>query len=341
MTESFLSKVSDFISRHNLLARDGKYLLALSGGADSVALLLAAKRLGYQLEAIHCNFHLRGEESDRDENFCKQFCEEQGVSLHLAHFDTRFFAETHKVSIEMAARQLRYDYFERLRNDIDAQGILVAHHLDDSVETVLMNLIRGTGLHGLTGISPKKGLIIRPLLCLTRQEIERFLEAENQKYVTDSSNLIADVTRNKIRLEVLPLLRTINPSVSESIASTANRISQAATLFDEALTQKIKSAVISFKSPDQIVVDVKKIDSEYVLFQLLSPYHFSPVQIEDIYRHLDADTGTLFASETHELLFDRGRMIIQKKEALFNPLRMPVTGNYVLSDGGRITIECV
>ena len=339
MTESFLSKVSDFISRHNLLARDGKYLLALSGGADSVALLLAAKRLGYQLEAIHCNFHLRGEESDRDENFCKQFCEEQGVSLHLAHFDTRFFAETHKVSIEMAARQLRYDYFERLRNDIGAQGILVAHHLDDSVETVLMNLIRGTGLHGLTGISPKKGLIIRPLLCLTRQEIERFLEAENQKYVTDSSNLIADVTRNKIRLEVLPLLRTINPSVSESIASTANRISQAATLFDEALTQKIKSAVISFESPDQIVVDVKKIDSEYVLFQLLSPYHFSPAQIEDIYRHLDADTGTLFASETHELLFDRGRMIIQKKEALFNPLRMPVTGNYVLSDGGRITIE--
>ncbi len=339
MGTPFPNQVSDFIQRHRLLSHGSKYLLALSGGADSVALLLVTKELGYDIEAVHCNFHLRGEEADRDEQFCKQFCKQQHVSLHLAHFDTRFYAETHKVSIEMAARQLRYSHFERLMADIGAQGILVAHHQDDSVETVLLNLIRGTGLHGLKGISPINGHIIRPLLGLTRQKIEAFLEERKQEYVTDSSNLTADVVRNKIRLEVLPLLRTINPSVSESIALTANRLSQAAKIFDEAIQQKIKAASIPQEEASCQAYFVSKIDDEYVLFEILKPLSFSPAQITDIYQHLNAETGTLFASATHEVLFDRGRMLIQPQLAPFKSMRLPVTGLYVLHSGQKLVIE--
>lgn len=333
------NKVSDFIMRHQLLSHGCKYLLALSGGADSVALLLVVKELGYDIEAIHCNFHLRGEEADRDEEFCKQFCRQQNVPLHLAHFDTRFYADTHKVSIEMAARQLRYSHFERLMTDIGAQGILVAHHQDDSVETVLLNLIRGTGLHGLKGISPINGHIIRPLLGLTRQEVEAFLKERKQAYVTDSSNLEADVVRNKIRLEVLPLLRTINPSVSDSIALTASRLSQVAKIFDEAVRQKIEAASIPLKDADSQAYSVRKIDDEYMLFEILRPLSFSPAQITDIYQHLDAETGTVFTSSTHEVLFDRGRMLIQPLKEPFKPMRLPMAGRYVLPSGQKLVIE--
>ena len=321
------------------MSHDEKYLLALSGGADSVALLLAVKALGYEVEAVHCNFRLRGEESDRDEAFCQQFCRSQGVQLHLAHFDTRFYAQTHKVSIEMAARQLRYQHFERLMADIHAQGILVAHHQDDSVETVLMNLIRGTGLHGLTGISPRNGHIIRPLLCLTRQEVEQFLEQCHQSYITDSSNLVADVVRNKIRLQLLPILRTINPSVSDSIAATAERLRLAADIFDEAIDQKVRAARISVDEPCEAAYDVEKIDSEYTLFQILNPLHFSPSQIEVIARHLKADTGTVYDSPDYQLLFDRGRMIIIAREDPFKTMKLPIPGLYVLPGGDRLRIE--
>ena len=147
-------KVNKYISRHSLLQKESKYIVALSGGADSVALLLILLSQGYNVEAAHCNFHLRGEESNRDEKFVIDLCHERNVKLHLVHFDTFTYSQQHKVSIEMAARHLRYSYFEQLSKDIGAAGVCVAHHRDDSVETVLINLIRGTGLHGLTGIHP-------------------------------------------------------------------------------------------------------------------------------------------------------------------------------------------
>ena len=168
------NKVADFIEREGLLSRDGLHLVALSGGADSVALLLVMKELGYHIEAAHCNFHLRGEESNRDEEFVKMLCKRHDVPIHLIHFDTEEYATLHQVSIEMAARDLRYHYFHQLCHDIGADSVCVAHHRDDAIETFLMNLIRGTGIHGLTGIRPQNGQIIRPLLCVSRQEIENF-----------------------------------------------------------------------------------------------------------------------------------------------------------------------
>ena len=151
-----LNKVKTYIDTHKLLRSDGRYIVGLSGGADSVALLLILKELGYYVEAAHCNFHLRGKESQRDEDFCIKLCEKNNIKLHLIHFYTAEYAELNKVSIEMAARTLRYNYFETLRQDIGADAVCVAHHRDDSVETVLLNLVRGTGLRGLDGHSPSQ-----------------------------------------------------------------------------------------------------------------------------------------------------------------------------------------
>ena len=219
--EQFTRTVSSFISRHRLLQTDGQYLVALSGGADSVALLLVLKSMGSEVEAVHCNFHLRGEESDRDEQFVISLCERHGVKLHRIHFDTRAYAQLHHVSIEMAARELRYRYFEQLRQDLGMNAVCVAHHRDDVVETVLMNLCRGAGTRGLAGIPPVRGRIVRPLLWTSREEIETYLDVHRIPHIEDSSNRSDDYTRNRIRHQIIPLLMEENPSFLSAIGRTA------------------------------------------------------------------------------------------------------------------------
>lgn len=325
----------------HLLRKEGKYLVALSGGADSVFLTHVLHRLGYAIDAAHCNFHLRGEESDRDEAFCKNLCERLGIALHIVHFDTKTYADLHKVSIEMAARDLRYNYFEQLRKDIGADGICVAHHMEDSVETVLMNIIRGTGLNGLTGISPRNGHILRPMLNVTREEIEQYLDACGEEYVTDSTNLEAVALRNKIRLEVVPLLKTINPSVCEDIAKMSARLAEASKVMDDAM-QDAANRVCN----DNIIDTGKllnEVSPEMVLFHILSPYGFQPAQIENISSSLTClKTGSTWKSDSHELLFNRGSLIIEK---INNPetreYKIPETGTYNLGDGLRISVKMV
>ena len=342
-------KVETFIRQQHLLQSDGRYLVALSGGADSVCLLLVLKQLGYFVEAIHCNFHLRGEESDRDEDFCRNLCAEKQIPLHLVHFDTREYAQLHKVSIEMAARQLRYHHFARLCHDLGFDGVCVAHHQDDVAETVLMNLIRGTGIKGLSGIKPKiqqrlrvgakAGIpipltVIRPLLCVTRDEIEHFLKEIGQDYVTDSTNLVPDVLRNKIRLQVLPLLDEIAPSASRNIVETAENVAFAEEFLDQAVSGKMEEL------KDEGSIPVSKIKSEYLLFRILSDYGFTSVQIKQIYAHLDAPTGTEFRSESHILVFDRGRLLIEEVEKNpFHEMRIPEEGTYILDETAKLRIE--
>ena len=334
----FLQKVSGFIAQHGLLSPQGRVLVALSGGADSMALLKALHDMGYLVEAVHCNFHLRGEESDRDEAFCSHQCAEMGVPVHVVHFATKDYAEVHHVSLEMAARSLRYDYFERLRVDVGAEAVAVAHHKEDSVETVLMNLVRGTGLHGLTGIAPLREHIVRPLLCVDRQEIEAFLSDCGMTYVTDSSNLLDDVVRNKIRLKVLPLLRELNPSVTDAISMTANRLRQAEAIFSETVDDIIAHARIE-TSDGKTAFDLTKINDEYVLFQILSPYGFKPAMIEDIFLQMrTARSGAVFSSSSHELLIDRDRLLIQGIQAAFSSMKIPEVGNYLLPNQHRLRV---
>ena len=328
------SKVKRYIEKYKLLNTNELYLVALSGGADSVALLLLLKNAGFNVHAAHCNFHLRGDESDRDEAFCVELCQRLGVELHRAHFDTREYAELHKVSIEMAARELRYKWFEQLRQDIGAAGICVAHHRDDSVETVLLNLVRGTGLRGLTGIQPRNGHILRPLLCVSRAEIEAFLAEKGQKYVTDSTNLEADVQRNIIRLEVLPLLRKLNPAVAENIQRTAENLAEAQLVLNVEIASINSSNVLNLS-------DLEKYgSSEYLAFEWLKKYGFNGDQVRQI---LDADTGKIVSSSTgYDVLKDRGRLIVEPALEPFNPMRIPEEGTYVLGGssiefGGKTT----
>ena len=313
------NKVEVYIEKHKLLKANNLYIVALSGGADSVALLLLLKEHGFNVHAAHCNFHLRGAESDRDEAFCVELCRGLGVELHRAHFDTRAYADLHKVSIEMAARELRYNWFAQLCKDLGAAAVCVAHHRDDSVETVLLNLVRGTGLLGLTGIKPRseqtmtcgktaqeqsKLVVLRPLLCVSRAEIEDFLAERGQKYVMDSTNLEADVLRNKVRLQVLPLLRELNPAVSENILRTAENLVEAQAVLDAVVDKYKESNVLELSELE------KYGSSEYIIFEWLKNYGFNGSQVRQI---LDAECGGIVSSAMgYEVLKDRSRLIVEK-----------------------------
>lgn len=325
------SKVERYIEKYNLLKPSELYIVALSGGADSVALLLLLKNAHFNVHAAHCNFHLRGEESDRDEAFCVDFCQRLGVELHRAHFDTREYAELYKVSIEMAARELRYKWFEQLRQDIGAAGICVAHHRDDSVETVLLNLVRGTGLRGLTGIHPRNGYILRPLLCVSRAEIEKFLADRGQKFVTDSTNLEADVQRNIVRLEVLPLLRKLNPAVAENIQRTAENLAEAQQVLNVEIAKINGSNILNLS-------DIEKYgSSEYLTFEWLKKYGFNGNLVRQI---LDSDCGGMVHSEQgYDVLKDRGRLIVEPTLEPFKPMRIPEEGTYALGENMRLSVR--
>ncbi len=325
------SKVSAYINKHKLLNANDLYIVALSGGADSVALLLLLKEGGFNVHAAHCNFLLRGSESDRDEAFCVDLCRQLGVELHRAHFATREYAEAHKVSVEMAARELRYNWFEQLRKDIGAVGICVAHHRDDSVETVLLNMIRGTGLRGLTGIQPRNGYVLRPLLCVSRDEIEHFLAKRGQKYVIDSTNLETDVKRNKVRLQVLPLLRTLNPAVSDNIQRMVENVAEAQIVLDSLLDNFKKHNTLELSELE------KYGSSEYVIYEWLKNYGFNGTQARQI---LEAETGKIVSSsQGYDVLKDRERLIIERTLKPFNPMRIPEEGMYVLDEKMRLSLR--
>ena len=305
------SKVAGFIAKEGLLNKEGLHIVALSGGADSVALLLILKQLGYRIEAAHCNFRLRGEESDRDESFVCALCESQNIPIHRAHFDTREYAALHKMSIEMAARELRYHYFEQLRQDLGADTICVAHHRDDAVETLLMNLMNGTGIHGLTGIRPKNGYIVRPLLCLSREEILKYLESKRQSYVTDSTNSERIAQRNRLRLDVMPLLRSINPSAIEHLCLACDNVRQSLPYYKKGIEAAFKEQSITADT-----FPLSALNSQTLLHEWLAGKGFNRTQEEEMLQE-DLSTpfrgrncGKMWHSDTHTVLRDRNVLLL-------------------------------
>ena len=325
-------KVESFISRHNLLTPGAKVLVALSGGADSVALLVALIKLGYRCEAVHCNFHLRGTESDRDEHFVQKLCDRKGIKLTVTHFDTNAYAKEKGISIEMAARELRYNLFEELRISSGAEAIAVAHHRDDSAETMLLNLTRGTGIKGLRGIQPKNGRIIRPLLCVGRDEILDYLKWRGESYVTDSTNLTSDYTRNKIRLEIIPKLAEINPSILATLAATAQHIGDAERIYRHA----IEEATERVKHGNEIDLEAlaKEPAPATLLHEILSPYGFNSTQIDDISHSIESEGSRQFNAAKWDIIKDRKRLIIvQKKSHRLKDILLPADGNIETEQG--------
>lgn len=309
-------KIAKYIDNEHLLSKEDKVIIALSGGADSVALLHVMHSLGYKCEAAHCNFHLRGEESNRDETFVHELCKSMQIPLHIIHFETEKYAIENKISIEMAARELRYQWFEEIKKESAANVIAVAHHQDDSVETLLLNLIRGTGLSGLLGIRPQNKDIIRPLLCVNRQDIIEYLGSIGQNYVTDSTNLEDEYIRNKIRLNLIPLMEEINPSVKKNIIATSNYLNEIELIYNNEI-ENGKQRVLT-KEGIRISDQLKEPAPNALLFEILHPLGFNSAQIQNILSLLlKGQTGKqLISKDGWRIIKDRNMLLIQPKENL-------------------------
>lgn len=276
-------------------------LIALSGGADSVALLLYLKEQGKAEAAAHCNFHLRGEESDRDEAFVRRLCQRLGVRLHVQHFDTTGEAQQTGESIEMAARRLRYEWFARLCKEEGYKAVAVAHHQEDNAETILLNLVRGTGLRGLCGMQDDREGVVRPLLSWTKQDILQYLADRKQDYVTDSTNSDTIYKRNYIRHEVLPMLQKLNPQVVRTLNQMGQRLSATERIYRqglEALTEKYLERSSSGGRLSLSFFEREKKLVPTLLHEWLSPLGFTPTQIAEVET---LRTGALLESSTHLL----------------------------------------
>ncbi len=307
--------VRAYIEKQQLLSGDGPVLVGLSGGADSVALLALLVQLDYPCVALHCNFHLRGDESVRDEQFAREMARTLDVPFYKIDFDTTAYGAEHHLSIEMAARELRYNWFEEMRLRLGAQAIAVAHHRDDSVETVLMNLVRGTGIRGLGGIRPKNGYVVRPLLAVSRSEILDWLVEQRLSYVTDSTNLSDAYTRNFIRLRVLPLLEELNPSVKAAIARTADHLAETEAIYLH-VVEKARRELLEedFRIPIARLMEYPS--PATIQYELLKPYGFTRQVADDVFRSLTGESGKMFYSPDYRLLKDREYLLLSpvKKE---------------------------
>ena len=331
-------------------------LVALSGGADSVCLLLALHEMGCRIHALHCNFELRGTESDGDEAFCRRLCRQHNIPLTVRHFRTRSYAQRHHLSVEMAARELRYQWFGKQQEELGAQALCVAHHRDDNIETLLLNLIRGTGIHGLTGMKAKTFvetrspmhplLVLRPLLDISRDDIEAWLQKRQQEWITDSTNLDADAAqRNKIRLQLLPLMEELNPRVRETLAATAARLAEAEALYDDAIAEE-RERVEHLDGSLSVSALKRATSSATVLHEILHPRGYTSEQVREIHDTMEGESGKLWESrEGWRLLRDRGRLLMQKDDTdeagAFSPdgAFLPLEGFYEPRHGVRMIIR--
>ncbi len=288
-------------------------LVAISGGADSVALLHYLVMHNYYCIATHCNFHLRGDESDRDQEFVQAFCDHLSVPLHIAHFDTKKYAAENNMSIEMAAREQRYQYFDKLSDDLNIKYIAVAHHADDQSETFLLNLIRGTGIRGLSGMKPINGKIIRPLLKYSRQDIELYCRAHKLKFVTDSTNLSDAYVRNRIRHKVVPELKSINLSFLKTMRHNMQHLSDIAEIFAGLVEAFKGKAVVELEG--QVLISMEHLQElqnpEPYIYEIVSPYGFSADSIHKMANCVDLHHwGRIFFTEKYRAIVDRFNLII-------------------------------
>ena len=293
---------------------NGRVLVALSGGADSMCLLTALLRLGYQVEAAHCNFHLRGIHSDNDARFVQQHCELQNVKLHLTDFDTTHEAELHGESLEMAARRLRYTWFAELCEKHGYTVIAVAHHIDDSIETFFINLLRGTGLRGLTGIHKQVGHIVRPLMFATRKEILEYALQKHIPYREDSSNKTTKYLRNKIRLGLIPRIREISPRFPFIMHQNIERLISAQNFIQGAIDNIYAQAVTEQSGIYTLHVErIADLTSrEFVIYEILSSrFGFKGDTVDGLCKSLmHNNSGKRFYSRSNVAYIDRGNIVI-------------------------------
>jgi tRNA(Ile)-lysidine synthase len=318
LLQSFL----DFIAKEKLFSPGDQLLIAVSGGLDSVVLCELCHRAGYVFSMAHGNFQLRGEESERDEQFVRGLAVKYGSELFVRRFDTQEYAADQKVSVQVAARELRYAWFREIAGRLGSAGakvavsppalILTAHHLDDNIETLLMNFFKGTGIAGLHGILPRQGGLVRPLLFTGKEELERFAREQQLDWVEDSSNRSDKYTRNYFRHEVIPLVERVYPGALENIGANIPRFREIEALYRQSVDRH-KSKLMERRGGEIHipVLKLKKTEPLHtVVYEIIHEFGFSPRQVDEVLRLLDSGSGKYLLSGTHRVLKNRNWLII-------------------------------
>ena len=304
---------TSYIKKHQLFTKKEKLLVAVSGGADSMALCYLLLQSGHSFSVAHCHFNLRGAEADADAQFVQDFCQKKKIGHFQTTFDTIAYAEKKGISIQMAARELRYNWFDTLLQAHDFNRLLTAHQANDNIETFFINLLRGSGMNGLKAIVPKSGKLIRPLLFATRQEIEAYMLENNYPYRNDSSNQSTYYLRNNLRLALIPALKKLNPSLERTI-SREIEILQAGNLIIQKEVE-IQQKRLLEKEGSLYKISIPKLkqtlSSNLILFELLKPFGFNGNQVSDVDESLPAQSGKTFYSKTHMLIKDRDYLYLK------------------------------
>ncbi len=333
-----LNEFLTFINKQNLIQPSQKVLLAVSGGMDSVVMCDLFSKAKLNFAIAHCNFGLRGEESNEDEMFVKKLSIKYKVPFYVTTFQTTDFAENEKISTQMAARILRYEWFEKIRTQHQFDYIATAHHQNDVLETVLLNLTKGTGIAGLHGIRVKNGHIIRPVLFAEKESFFDYVVENQIIWREDSSNESNKYQRNLIRNEVVPLLKQINPNLENTIQQTVERITAVEDIFEQEM--ELLKKQITWSDSQAIYVNYKAIQtlSQPVikLAELLKPYNFSYQQSQNIFEAFDKEAGKMFLTPTHTLVKDRTELVITPKNLQAFTSKTIETNNVVVEFGDRM-----
>jgi tRNA(Ile)-lysidine synthase len=313
---TMVEELRKYISENNLISRSDRILLAVSGGIDSMVMAHLFLSLKAKTGIAHCNFQLRGNESDEDENFVELFADENDIPFFVQRFDTSGFADEKGISIQMAARELRYRWFEEIRHNNNYSLISIAHNLNDNVETFLINLSRGTGIAGLCGMKPMHNKIIRPLLFATRKAIKEYADINNVQFREDRSNAEIKYTRNKIRHVIIPQFKTINPSFEATITETAERLNEINEIIGSRLAE-IREKV-SIRRENETAFRIKSLQNLYplktMLFELFKPYGINKGQLDDLSGLIKSRTGSQIMTGEFRIIKNRNELIVIKNE---------------------------
>ena len=303
------------IIKKKLFEKKDKLLLAISGGVDSVVLAYLLNKLNYKFDLVHCNFNLRAKESKLDEQFCLTTAKQLKVKIFIKQFKLEEYCKKNKISIQMAARELRYEWFSELLKKQSYSYLLTAHHSDDLVETIFINLLRGTGIKGLKGISEKKDDIIRPLLIFNKQEIESFAKKQKINFRLDKSNLNTKYERNLLRLEIIPKLKKRHPQLEQTFLKNTEHFIQEASIVEDYLKHKYKKLVSTNSNSLKINKHLlnEETHKETIINFILKPFNFNETQEKNLINSISKNfnTGKCFLSETHQLIIDREYIIIK------------------------------
>ena len=318
-----LDQFQAYINRYHLIAEGDKLILALSGGIDSMVLADLLQKAKVEFVAAHCNFHLRGEESDGDDWFVRKFAEKRGIQCFVKHFETEKYAAKYGISIEMAARDLRYAWFEQLRRQLGYDKIAVAHHADDQAETFFINLLRGAGLRGLKGMQPQNGLIIRPFLWASREQIRKYAVENHITWREDHTNVESVYLRNRIRNQLLPVFDELQPGARQGLYRSLEHLASENELYRALLKEKLSNLVevqggvsVIARRDDEAIQNntldchatLAMTKSEQLLFEWLRQYGFNTDQCHFIFEAMESGIGNKYYSPTHQLVIGRNEL---------------------------------